>query len=109
MMASSSSSPVGGPLQVRLNSMRADSGGARGQLLKGSASVSGRERAKMAEMLVAQVCSAALVTTWAPHASWAPPLSPGKCDSLHSGRINREPKSKCSAAKSNDCASRRAN
>lgn len=92
-----------------LPSMRAESGGARGQLLKGSASVSGRERAKMAEMLVAQVCSAALVTTWAPHASWAPPLSPGKCDSLHSGRINREPKSKCSAAKSNDCASRRAN
>lgn len=37
-----------------LPSMRADSGGARGQLLKGSASVSGRERAKMAEMLVAQ-------------------------------------------------------
>ena len=53
-----------------LPSMRADSGGARGQLLKGSASVSGRERAKMAEMLVAQVCFAALATTWALHASW---------------------------------------
>ena len=45
-----------------LPSMRADSGGARGQLLKGRASVSGRERAKMAEMLVAQVCFAALAT-----------------------------------------------
>lgn len=53
-----------------LPSMRADIGGARGQLLKGSASVSGRERAKMAEMLVAQVCFAALATTWALHASW---------------------------------------
>ena len=36
--------------------MRVDSGGgSRGQLLRGSASVSGRERTRMAEMLVAQV------------------------------------------------------
>lgn len=102
--------PSGSP-GVLTAGLRPDSSGSRGQLLKGSASMSGRERAKVAEMLVAQVRCAAPCTLasgvrqgWAGTRRHAPRTRPLSC--LRPDRIKLERKSKCSAQRFIDSASR---